>query len=105
MLDWAYTLAVPAALDFELAVSLLGGAFLAGLPDVPDRRPLVRDAMLAGYRTTAPARAAALSTPEPLYEALAMVRIMNDFHRLDLPDGTEGAVMAHISRDTRSLLD
>jgi hypothetical protein len=105
MLDWAYTLAVPAAFDFEFAVYLLGGAFLAGLPDVPDRRPLVRDAMLAGYRTEAPARAAALSTPEPLYEALAMVRIMNDFHRLDLPDGTEGAVMAHISGDARSLLD
>lgn len=105
MLDWGYTLVVPAAFDFEFAVYLYGGAFLAGLPDVPDRRPLVREAMLTGYRATAPDRAEAVSRPEPLYEALATVRIMNDFHHLDLPDGTQAAVADRIRSDVRALLD
>ena len=105
MLDWAYTLAVPAAYDFEFAVYLYSGSFLAGLPGVSDRRPSVREAMLSGYRATAPDRAEAVSTPEPLYEALAMVRIMNDFRHLDLPDGTEGAVMDRIRADAHTLID
>ncbi|MFC4450834.1 phosphotransferase family protein [Halorussus aquaticus] len=105
MLDWGYTLAVPAAFDFEFAVSLYGGAFLAGLPDASDRRALVREAMLSGYRATDPDRAEAVSTPEPLYEALAMVRIMNDFRHLDLPDGTEPDAMERIETDARDLLD
>jgi aminoglycoside phosphotransferase (APT) family kinase protein len=105
MLDWGYTLAVPAAFDFEFAVYLYSGAFLAGLPDVPDRRDRVREAMLSGYRATDPDRGAAVSTPEPLYEALAMVRIMNDFRHLDLPDGAESAVMERIETDVRELLD
>ncbi|UPW01467.1 phosphotransferase [Halorussus gelatinilyticus] len=105
MLDWGYTLAVPAAFDFEFAVYLYGGAFLAGLPDASDRRDLVREAMLSGYRATAPDRAERVSAPEPLYEALAMVRIMNDFRHLDLPDGTEPAVMERIESDVRGLLD
>ncbi|WP_323173038.1 phosphotransferase [Natrialba sp. PRR66] len=101
MLDWGYTLAVPAAFDFEFAVYLYSGAFLAGLPDVSDRRPLVREAMLSGYRSTAPARAENASAPEPLYETVAMIRIMNDFHHLEFPDGTEMAVMDRIRADVR----
>lgn len=104
MLDWGYTLAVPAAFDVEFAVYLFSGAFLAGLPDVSDRRPLVREAVLSGYRATA-SDAAAVSTPEPLYEALAMVRIMNDFHHLALPGGTDAAVMDRIESDVRALLE
>lgn len=105
MLDWGYTLSVPAAYDFEFAAYLFGGAFLSGLPHVSDRRPLVREAMLSGYRAAAPARAEAVSTPEPLYESLAMVRIMNDFHHLDLAGGTEAAVIDRISADATALLD
>lgn len=105
MLDWGYTLAVPAAFDFEFAVYLFSGVFLAGLPGVSDRRPLVREEISAGYQATAPDRAEALSPSEPLYEVLAMVRIMNDFHHLDLPEGTESSVIDRISRDARVLLD
>lgn len=105
MLDWGYTLAVPAAFDFEFAVYLYSGAFLAGLPDGSDRRPLVREAMLSGYRSTAPEHAEAVSTHQPLYEALAMVRIMNDFEHLTLPGEHEAAVMDRITADVRSLLD
>lgn len=105
MLDWAYTLAVPATFDVEFAVYLLGGAFLAGLPDVSDRRPLVREALLSGYRAAAPDRAGAASIPEPLYQGLAAIRIMNDFHHLDLPDGTEAAVADRLRSDVGSLVD
>jgi len=105
MLDWGYTLAVPAAFDVEFAGYILSGAFLAGAPDVADRRSLVREAMLSGYRASAPDRADAVATPEPLYAALATVRIMNDFRHLDLPDGTETAVMDYIRADVRRLLD
>lgn len=104
MLDWAYTLAVPAAFDFEFAVYLFSGVFLAGLPDVEDRRAMVRESMYAGYQTTAPERVEPVSTPEPVYEMLAMVRIMNDFHHLALPQGTETAVAERIRTDARTLL-
>lgn len=105
MLDWAYTLAVPPAFDFEYAVYLYSGAMLSALPGVRDRRSLVREAMLAGYRETEPARAEAVETPEPLYEALAMVRIMNDFRHLEYPAAAEADVMSRIKRDVRALLD
>ncbi|SDR42721.1 phosphotransferase family protein [Natronobacterium texcoconense] len=105
VLDWGYTLSVPAAFDFEFAVYLYSGAFLAGLPDARDRRMLVREAMLEGYRTTAPDRVAEVATPEPLYEAAAMLRIMNDFDHLDLPVGTEEAVKDRIMEDVRDLLE
>ena len=82
MLDWAYTLAVTPAFDFEYAAYLYSGAFLAGLPDVRDRRELVRTAMLAGYRGRAPGRVDAVAGPTPLYELLAAVRVMNDFESL-----------------------
>jgi aminoglycoside phosphotransferase (APT) family kinase protein len=104
MLDWAYTLAVPPAFDFHFAVYLFSGAFLAGLPGISDRRSLVREAMLSGYAAKSPDRAEAISTHEPLYEALAMVRIMNDFDRLDLPDGTEVGAMDRIRSDIQALL-
>jgi aminoglycoside phosphotransferase (APT) family kinase protein len=103
MLDWGYTLVVPAAFDFEFAVYLYSGSFLAGLADVPDRRSLVREAMLDGYRSTAD-RPEAVAEREPLYEMLAMVRIMNDFHHLDLPDGSEVAVMERIRTDVRAVI-
>jgi aminoglycoside phosphotransferase (APT) family kinase protein len=105
VLDWGYTLAVPAAYDVAFATYLYSGAFLAGLPDVRDRRPLVREALLDGYRDAAPEAVDAVAAPEPAYEALAMVRIMNDFEHLTLPDGTETAVMDRIRSDVQALLD
>lgn len=103
MLDWGYTLAVPAAFDVAFAAYLYSGAFISGLEGVRDRRPLVREAMLEGYRSVAPGRADSLGL-EPAYEALAMVRIMNDFGHLDLPEGTETAVADRVREDARDLL-
>lgn len=105
MLDWGYTLAVPASFDVEFAVYVLGGAYLAGLPDVEDRRSLVRTALLSGYREAAPDRIGAVSIPEPCYELLAAVRITNDFGSLTVPDGADGDVADHVRADVRTFLD
>ena len=107
MLDWAYTLAVTPAYDFQFAAYIYSGAFLSGIPDVPDRRELVRDAMAAGYRSTAPERFDAISTVHPLYEMLAMVRIMNDFELLapKLPDGTVDVAADGLRDDAESMLE
>lgn len=61
--------------------------------------------MLDGYQTVAPDRADELVAPEPLYEALAMTRIMNDFHHLDIPEDSEPAVIGRIRNDLRALLE
>lgn len=105
MLDWGYTLSVPPAFDFEFAVYLYGGSFLAGLPGVSDRRSLVREAMLSGYRITAPDRVEAVTTPEPRYGMLAAVRIMNDFERLDVPERAEPQLRDQIRANVQSMLD
>jgi len=103
MLDWNYTLAVPPAFDFEFAAYIYSGAFFAGREDVADRRPLVRDAMLSGYRQTAPELLESVSTRDPLSQALAVVRVMNDFDSLDCPDGTESEITAYLRADVLSM--
>lgn len=105
MVDWNYTLAVPPAFDVEFAIYLYSGAFFAGRSAVSDRRPLVRDALLSAYQSEAPSLADRVSTREPLYEALAMIRIMNDFDSLDCPAGTEQESRDGIVADVRSLID
>jgi hypothetical protein len=105
MPDWAYTLAVPPAFDFEFAAYLYGGSFLAGLPDVRDRRGVVRESMLEEYAETAPDLAAQVSEPTPCYELLAATRVMNDFDHLDLPAGSERAVFERFRTDVERALD
>lgn len=105
MLDWNYTLAVPPAFDFEFAVYIYSGAFFAGQADVTDRRRFVRDAMLSGYRREAPELADSVSTRTPLYQVLAMVRIMNDFESLDCPDGSESESMQYLRSDVLSTIE
>jgi aminoglycoside phosphotransferase (APT) family kinase protein len=102
--DWAYTLAVPPAFDVEFAVFLYGGSFLAGLPGSRDRRPLVREALLAGYEETAPECAERVREPTPCYELLAATRVMNDFGHLDLPEGTKRGVRERFRTDVASVL-
>ncbi|MFW5974309.1 MAG: phosphotransferase family protein [Natrialbaceae archaeon] len=106
VLDWAYTLGVAPSFDFEYAAYLYSGAFLAGLPAVSDRRDPVRAAMLSGYRSTAPEPAArAVAEPQPLYQLLAMIRVMNDFELLDLPNDGTAEVAEGLAADARALID
>jgi len=105
MLDWAYTIAVPPAFDFEFAVYLYGGSFLTGLPDARDRRDLVREAMVEGYREAAPERVDAVATPEPRYELVAMARLLRDFHHLDLPAEAAERSADRLRNDVREQIE
>jgi hypothetical protein len=105
MLDWAYTLTVTPSFDVEYAVYLFSGAFLTGLPGVRDRRDLVRSALLAGYRSRAPDRVDTVRDPDPLYELLAAVRVMNDFDQLQLPADSEQQVAGALADDIERMLD
>jgi hypothetical protein len=120
--DWAYTHAVPPAFDVEFAVYLYGGSFLAGLPggrdrsvttssrhevrgEPRDRRPLVREALLAGYEETAPELVGRVREPTPCYELLAATRVTNDFGHLDLPAGRERTVFERFRADVEATLE
>ena len=105
MIDWGYTLAVPASFDFEFAVYIYSGAYLAGLPGVSDRRDLVREAMLAGYRETAPGLVDRVNPPRPLYTMLVLVRMMNDFGNLDVPVEHETAARDRVRTHVRAILE
>ncbi|MFB6205137.1 MAG: phosphotransferase family protein [Haloglomus sp.] len=105
-LDWAYTLATTPAFDVAFATYIYGGGFLTGTPDLPDRRPLVREALRAGYREVAPERVDAVAE-RPLYELLAAVRVMNDFELLapQLPSGTVEPTAAGLRADATAVLE
>lgn len=50
VIDWGSRFAVPPAFDLATVEHLLAGGWWLALPEVPDRRPLVREALLEGYR-------------------------------------------------------
>jgi aminoglycoside phosphotransferase (APT) family kinase protein len=106
MLDWAYTLAVAPGFDFHYAEYIYGGRYLAGVEEVSDRQSLVREAMLAGYRSVAPERVERVAEPRPLYDLLAALRVMIDFDLLapQLPEGTREAAAEGLRADAKRLL-
>lgn len=53
VIDWGSRFAVPAGFDLAVVEFLLAGGWWIALPEVPDRRPLVREALLYGYREEA----------------------------------------------------
>ncbi|MFB6217955.1 MAG: phosphotransferase family protein [Halobacteriaceae archaeon] len=53
VIDWGSRFAVPPGFDLAVVEHLLAGGWWLPLPEVPDRRPLVREALLAGYREAA----------------------------------------------------
>ena len=50
VIDWGSRFAVPPAFDLATVEHLLAGGWWLALPEIPDRRPLVREALLEGYR-------------------------------------------------------
>lgn len=56
MLDWAFTLAVTPAYDLAFVVHSFSGGPWWFAPSTPDRKSLVRESLLAGYRERAPER-------------------------------------------------
>lgn len=76
VIDWAFTLASTAGYDLATVTYILAGSASTALPDVPDRRDLVREAMLDGYRDVATVPGEYRDHRE-LYELLALVRTTN----------------------------
>ena len=67
---------MPPGFDLAIVEFLLAGGWWIGLPDVPDRRPLVRTALLTGYReeTTVPS---SLDTRRACYQLAELIRWMS----------------------------
>lgn len=76
MIDWAFTLASTAGYDLATVAYVLAGGPSTALPDAPDRRELVRTAMLEGYSEIATVPREYRDNRE-LYELLALVRASN----------------------------
>lgn len=119
VLDWGFALAVPAGYDLQCVEYVLSGAVLSTLPDVPDRRELVRAALLAGYRSTVATVGGndAPSNPDThapydrdnhaLYELLAVVRAANhlDAGVAKVPAGRESAVANGLGEEVEAALE
>lgn len=108
MLDWEFALAVTPGYDLQCVEYVLSGAVLSPIPDSPDRRELVREAMVDGYSSTA-APAGALSeyrAHHTLFELLAAVRSMNhlDSGLAKVPTAHEGQVAEGLRAEAESVL-
>lgn len=105
MLDWEFTIAATPAYDVEAVVwSLAGGPYLFA-PEVPDRRELVREAVLAGYSERGSGDVTAqLRANGDCYRLLAVLRSMVhlrdwfDLFDLDGVDAAAEAVRADLAR-------
>jgi len=53
VIDWGSRNAVPRGFDLAVVELLLAGGWWLAMPEVPDRRPVVREALLSGYREEA----------------------------------------------------
>lgn len=105
MLDWGFTLAVTRGYDLACVEYVLSGAVLSPTPDTPDRRELVRNEMLDGYRSTA-SIPEAVHEHRSLYELLAVVRSMNhlDAGRAKIPEEHVETVADGLRAEIRALL-
>ena len=95
VIDWGSRFAVPPAYDLATVEHLLAGGWWLALPEVPDRRPLVRDALLAGYREER-ALPRNLDAHRACYHLDDLVRWMGLYDRRD---GTSGRAIPAARRD------
>jgi len=109
MLDWEFALAVTPGYDLQCVEYVLSGAVLSPIPGRPDRRELVREAMIEGYEPVTGTPTGAI--PEyreyhALFELLAVVRSMNhlDSGLAKVPADHETAVAAGLRAEAESFL-
>jgi aminoglycoside phosphotransferase (APT) family kinase protein len=108
-LDWEFTLAATPAYDLTCVTwSLAGGPFLFA-PETPDRRGLVREALLAGYADRGSHGVVdRVRTERGAYELLSatrsMVHLADWFAFFDLGDRIDGAA-ADLRAELDRLLD
>ncbi|PSQ15437.1 hypothetical protein BRD00_14170 [Halobacteriales archaeon QS_8_69_26] len=80
MIDWAFTVAAPPDYDLLYAVRSLSGGHLRLVPDTPDRRDLVRSAVIEGYESAgSTAVVERYRENRDAYSLLAKVREANIF--------------------------
>ena len=107
VLDWAFTLAVPAAYDLSCVEYVLGGSLLTPLPDAPDRQDLVREGLCAGYRAEAGALPDRYREHRQVYQllsrVLSMAHVAGDIAQVS--DEHYDAVAAALRRDAEGAMD
>jgi len=108
MLDWGFTIAATPAYDVHsVAWNLAAGPYLLD-PDLPDRRPLVREAVRAGYRERGdPAVLDRLDANRACHDLLtalrSMVHLTDWFEQFEFGAGEDEAAEA-LRADVRELL-
>lgn len=97
VVDWGSRFAVPQTFDLAVAEYLLSGGWWTALPEVPDRRRLVRGALLSGYRreATVPSTLAAERACYQLSDTVRWMAVLEeraaDSNRAVPPDRVEDA--------------
>ena len=106
MVDWAFTLAVTRAYDLACVEYNVAGVALSVVPEIPDRRETVRNALLDGYRSVATVPTEYHDHRE-LYELLAHLRSMNFLNTgmTEVPEEHVDSAAAGLRREVRSVLD
>ena len=83
LIDWAFTLSVPAAYDLVCVEANLSLGPWSVHPETPDRRELVRTSLLDGYRSRGSADVLdRFHRHHDVYELLALCRAMNHLDRV-----------------------
>ncbi|MDY6764297.1 MAG: aminoglycoside phosphotransferase family protein [Halobacteria archaeon] len=77
VLDWAFTLSTTAGYDLVCVEFVLSASVWSRTDEVPDRRGLVREAILEGYESTAGEIPQEYHEHYELYDLLAYTRAMN----------------------------
>ncbi|MFT4891911.1 MAG: aminoglycoside phosphotransferase (APT) family kinase protein [Halobacteriales archaeon] len=108
MLDWEFSIAATPDYDIvNVAWSLAGGPYLFA-PDVPDRRDLVREALLDGYRERGPTAVEEQTRANrDCYELLSALRSMThlaDWYELFDLDGEIDTAAATLRCEVESRL-
>lgn len=98
VIDWAFTLSVPAAYDLVCVETNLSLGPWSVHPSAPDRRQLVRRSLLEGYQEMGQSVVLdQFHQHHSAYELLALLRAMNHLDlatELSMPDATEQHVDA-----------
>lgn len=110
VLDWEFLLAVTPGYDLQCVEYVLSGAILSHIPGQPDRREIVREAIIDGYDSIPGTPACALEeyrTCHDCYELLATVRSMVhlDSGLAKVPQEHESAIAEGLRAESMALLE
>lgn len=109
VIDWGETTAFTRGLSLAIVEYFLAWDWWMVLPEVPDRRPLVRAALLAGYREEA-AVPATYEAERRCYQLSMLVRDLGQFERRvversAIPDDRVEEAAAHLRATVEAAVD